>query len=883
MGKSQVLTPFDPSRMPLIRLIMDLSVFLGRMPLIRLAEGFNPVLFSGISSKMQKPDDTVWKKRYILLLAVLLLLIISGLGTARWWIKGAFPQTNGTLRLEGLDGEVEIRRDEGGVPHIYATTLHDLYFAQGVVHAQDRLWQMDFQRRVGLGRLSEWFGQPTIEVDRFLRTIGTHLAAERDWEALSHEARTVLEAYTQGVNAYMATVLALTGRNGPTFQSFESFSEGAFSTELPASRFRKGRLPLEYQFLQVEWEPWQPVHSLAWLKMMQWNLNGNWEEELFRAQLMKRVGAARTAFLLGDNTVVATNETYDLGAPDLNALAAILEPVGVDLSNSTGSRASNAWVVAGTRTATGRPMLANDLHLGISMPSLWYEVGLHAPGVDVIGASLPGTPAVVIGHNAHIAWGMTNLASDTQDLFIERLNEAGDAYEWQGQMEPLTTRREVIHVKDGQQVLIDVKETHHGPLLNDVVAGLEVPIALQWRATTEPSHLVEAILALNFAQNREQVITALHLWDSPAQNVLYADREGNIAYMTTGDLPIRPAAGGLLPQPGWSGEWEWQGMVPFDELPQQWNPPQQYVIRANQYPFPDDFPYYAGTERAEPSRFNRINSILVENKAITLDDYEAIQRDVTSLPAQQLLPLLLKLPSDDIIIKRAQEQLDGWNNQMLAELPGAGIYAVTRVFVLRELLTDEMGDDEIGRDLLEMYLSDYDNHTRLLSQLLEEPTHALWDDIRTAQQEKRDEILLRALEKMSDWLGRRFGDVPHEWFWKRLHRATFDHPLGAIKPLDRIFNRTVESNGDGSTVNATPFSYASDYNAMYIPSYRQIIDVGAWQHSRMLHTTGQSGQPFHPHYDDMIDPWQRVELWPMWWSDEQTKAASEGRVLKLVP
>ncbi|MBA3530479.1 MAG: penicillin acylase family protein, partial [Ardenticatenales bacterium] len=593
-------------------------------------------------------------------IALALVVVLSLLAGSWWWVTRAFPQTSGTLTLAGLEGPVEIRRDEWGVPHIYASSLHDLYFAQGVVHAQDRLWQMDFQRRVGLGRLSELLGEPTLKTDKFLRTIGTGAAAQRDWATLSSESKAYLQAYTDGVNAYMAT--------NPT-------------------------LPLEYQLLQVEWEPWEPAHTLAWGKMMQWDLNGNWDEEILRAQLVEQVGAERMALLMGDGTVSGSTTPISIGSPDLEALADILQMAGLGRSSGAGDRGSNAWVVAGSRTESGRPLLENDPHLGIGMPGIWYEIGLHAPGMDVIGASLPGVVAVVSGHNANIAWGMTNLATDTQDLFIERLDEAGTSYEWQGEMLPLTVRREVIQVKGEEDVVIEVKETRHGPLLNDVVKGLSEPIAFQWRATMTPTRLADAILGVNRASNRDEFIEALRLWDSPAQNLMYADMEGNIGYVATGDIPIRPAAGGLLPQPGWSGEWEWQGMVPFEEQLQSWNPSEGYLLTANEFPFPEDYPYYTGSAWAAPFRANRIRQMLEEDSSLTIDDVQAMQRDVTSLAAPALVPHLLNVVSDDIIVQRAQEQLASWNYVIDGRLPGAGIYEVTHGFVVREMLADELGEE----------------------------------------------------------------------------------------------------------------------------------------------------------------------------------------------
>ncbi|MDQ4077386.1 MAG: penicillin acylase family protein [Chloroflexota bacterium] len=780
----------------------------------------------------------VGKRNLLLVTLSLTLLLLVLLGVGRWQVGHTFPQTSGMLYLGGLDGPVEIRRDPWGVPHIYATTLHDAFFAQGVVHAQDRLWQMDVQRRLGLGRLSELLGERTLESDRFMRTIGIGAAARRDWAAASDEARTALQAYSDGINAYMAT--------NPS-------------------------LPLEYQLLDADWEPWEPVHSLAWVKMMQWKLNGNWEEELLRASMVERLGAEITALLLDDRLSV------------LYATNVVGERSELWQRASHRDRASSAWVIGGERTASGHPILANTPHFDPGIPSIWYESGLHAPGLDVVGASLPAVPAVVIGHNADIAWGMTNLLTDTQDLFIERLNAAGDAYARQGKMVPLTVYREVIHVRHDEDVALTVKATHHGPLINDVHEGLGRPVALQWQATKEPSQFIDALLALNKASTREEFLVALQQWDSPAQIFVYADRKGNIGYVTTGELPIRPALGGLLPQPGWTGEWEWQGKVPFDELPRRWNPQESYLIAANRAAFPNDYPYYTGTRWVPSFRSTRLERMVEVDDALTLDDVEAMLRDVTSLPAERVVPFLIAIESDDLIVRRAQEQLAKWNYQVEGTLPGAGIYEVTYEFIVRGMLADEFGADDVGAKLLEAYLNLPQDHLPLTLSLLDLPEHTLWDDTRTPQRETRDDILRRALYEMSEWLGRRYGDVPHEWFWHRPHTLTFDHPLGGSSAfLAHIFNRHAEMGGDHTTVYTAGFAYGNGYTVNSVPSYYQIVEAGAWENSRMLHSTGQSGHPFHPHYDDMIPPWLAVDLAPMLWSDMQTRDASEGRVLQLV-
>ncbi|MCB0078247.1 MAG: penicillin acylase family protein [Anaerolineales bacterium] len=798
---------------------------------------------------------------YLALIVVVLLLLL--LGGARWWVGRAFPQIDGTLALAGLDGEVEIRRDEWGVPHIYASTLHDAFFAQGVVHAQDRLWQMDFQRRVGLGQLSEMLGDAAVDTDRFLRTIGTHRAAQQDWEAVTGDARVALEAYAEGVNAYLAT-------------------------DPP--------LPLEYTLLQLdEVAPWEPVHSLAWAKMMQWDLSDNWSEELLRLRMSAALGAETTARLLQDGTIVGSNEL-----PMLTDSATSLTLPRWLQGGARRERGSNAWAISADRTASGRPILENDPHMTPAMPSPWYLVGLHAPGLEVAGGSLPGTPAVVIGHNADVAWGVTTLYIDSQDLFVERLSDDGTAYEFQGEMRPVVERTETINIKGGEPLTFTVRETQHGPLINEVVDGLQQPVAFQWWATQQPTHLFQAVMGLQQATSTDVALSALEMWDSPPQNIMLADRQGRIAFQAAGALPIRPAGGGVLPQPGWTGEWEWQGTVPYDEMPRLVDPPEGYLVTANDNPFPADFPYYTGTGWAAPFRRDRIRTMIDSfGNEITLEQMRQIQADLTSRPAEQLVPYFLDVTVDDEIVRRAQEQLGEWNFTLDPELPAAGIYELLYGFTLRNLLADDFGDDRPAADafglgqrrdatleptLLDDYLGYYQDHARLLLSLMERPNDPLWDDGGTTEVEDRDAILRRAWLETTDWLGRQFGDVPHEWFWKRLHPLTFGHPMGSVDALAPLLNRTVAVGGDRSTPNANGFTYGADgFVVDNTPSLRFIADVGGWEKSQILHTTGQSGQPFHPHYDDMIAPWSRVELAPLGWSDAQTQAAAQGRTLRLRP
>lgn len=807
------------------------------------------------------PRTRSWAHWLLVGLAALVVVVVVVGGVGSWWmIRRPWPRVNGTITVPGLEQTVEVRRDEWGVPHIYAQNERDLYFAQGYVHAQDRLWQMDFQRRVGHGRLSEVLGEATVETDTFLRTLGTNRAAVADLANADSETRAVLEAYAAGVSAFIES--------------------------------HRGRLPLEFTLLAYSPDPWEPVDSLVWGKMMAWNLNGNWDQELFRAKVIARLGAAPLTTLLpgypANGPLIlpeGVNAYRDLGAPDLTQVAAALAPAHLDLGPRAHDLGSNNWVVSGAKTTTGRPILADDPHLGIQMPSLWYEVGLHAPDLNVVGASLPGAPGVIIGHNDHIAWGVTNLAFDVQDLYLENLNPNNPAeYELDGRFEPFRIVREEIRVKgQAEPVVVDVRIGRHGPLINDVVEGLEQPVAFRWLTVERPSTILTAVRLINRATNWDEFTAALRRWDTPAQNFVYADDQGNIGYYGAGQVPIRAAGTGDLPVPGWDSSHEWVGFVPFEQLPHAFNPPVGFIATANNKPVPDDYPFHLGSSWAVPYRQQRIISLLTAKEKLSLDDMRAIQADVVSLPAKTLVPLLVSVPSDNIIVQRAQEQLREWHERAEArldpDLPGAGIYNATYVALVRRLF-----GDELDSDLLDDYLGLSTDHLVAVAALSNDPSSPWWDDQTTPARESRDDILAAALADMALDLGRRYGDVPHEWWWHRLHTATFNHPLGSVEPLDRIFNRRLARVPGGSqTPFNTSFKYGKSFEVTSLPSYRQIIDVGAWDNSLFQHTTGQSGQPYHPHYDDMIAPWAAAQHQPMRFSRAQIEAASEGRVLMLEP
>jgi penicillin amidase len=823
------------------------------------------------------------------ILAAVVVLVTAA--TAYWFITQGFPETTGRLVVPGLHNPVLVVRDRVGVPHIFADSADDLFFTQGYVHAQDRLWQMEFQRRVGHGRLSEILGEPTLKTDRFLRTIGIGRAAQADLAALDDETRGYLEAYARGVNAYVAG--------------------------------HADRLPVEFRLLGHRPEPWQSLDSLVWEKMMAWNLGGNWEAELLRARLIEKVGPARVAELVpsypadgpfivppgmaqkaegrrqkaeGSNESSLLPTAYCLlptsswlGDPDLADYRTLAEVAGLGhgLADSLGS---NNWVIAGNRSTTGRPLLANDPHLGIQMPSIWYEIGLHGGGFDVVGASLPGTPGVVIGHNARIAWGITNVGPDVQDLYIEHLRSQDGKLqaEFQGRWEDVRLIHEEIKVKGREPEVLEVRLTRHGPLINDVIKGLSQPLAFKWTATAEPSLLFKAVMLLNRAGNWDEFRAALRFFSGPSQNLVYADVEGNIGYQMPGLIPIRGCPdgtpcppGGLVPTPGWTGQQEWTGYIPFDELPKVFNPPGGVIVTANNQVAPDDYPYFISAEWAAPYRARRIWALLTAKDKLSLEDFRAIQADTDSPVGALLLPHLLALKPRGWLQEQAMAELRQWDRRAEANSPGAALAEVT----YRELVKTTFAD-ELGPDLLQDYLEQPDVHALAMERLLADRRNPWFDDLTTPGRETRDDVLGLAFAQAVDWMGNQFGDVPAEWTWGRLHTAHFVHrPLGqsGVSLLEFAVNRgPLPARGTGFTVDAAGFDYIQPYAVRSLVSYRQIIDLADLDRSLAIHTTGQSGQPFHLHYADLIARWQAVEYHPLLFSREAIQAGAADTLI-LVP
>lgn len=802
-----------------------------------------------------------FKRILLIVLVALVVLLFVACAGGYWFITKSHPQVDGTLRVPGLQSRVEVVRDAMGVPHIYASNVDDLFFAQGYVQAQDRLWQMEYNRRVGHGTLSEMFGATTIRQDRFLRTMGLGRAARADAAALSAEDRRPLEAFARGVTGFI--------------------------------ELNRNNLPLEFAILGTTPAPWQPVDTIAWGKVMAYNLSGNFEGELLRAALIEKLGATKAQELIPPypatgpfiippevkeyksqlSTANSSIANASIGVPDLSAIAAINATLGLRGPDV----GSNNWVVGGAKTTTGKPLLANDPHLAIQMPSIWYVMGLHCvPKTEecpynVAGFTFPGVTGIVIGHNDRIAWGVTNVGPDVQDLYSEEIQ--GNRYKFKETWEDVQIAEEPIKVKDVVSETLRVQITRHGPIMTPVLSGVTAPVALQWTALRERSRLFESVLRINRAKNWNEFREALRLWDVPSQNFVYADVEGNIGYQTPGNIPIRAKGNGAFPVSGASGEFEWTGYIPFDELPFVYNPPTHFIATANNAVVPPTYKYFIATDWAAPYRQQRIVELLQAKEKHSIDDMATLLGDVYSIPLAQLKKHSGALKPAGLLQERALEYVKTWDGHLTTESVGGFILEATYQRLIRNILTGRL-EGALRRD----YLNGASNqHRMLVLTLLDQPTSDWWGSA------GRDALLQKSFAEAVEELRNQYGDAPAEWKWGKAHTSTFAHPLGSIAPLDRLFNAgPVATPGGVFTVFATGFRTTAPYTVNHVTSMRMIVDLANFGNSRLVQTTGQSGQALHKHYSDMVLLWRDTRFVPMHFDRAAIDRAREG-VLVLVP
>lgn len=773
----------------------------------------------------------------------------------RYLLKRALPPKKGRLCLQGLIDPVEILRDQWGVPHIYAQNEPDLFFAQGFVHAQDRLFQMDINRRVGSGRLSEIVGSGGVATDRFARYFGWPRVAEVQAAHMSGYVARTMEAYCAGVNAFI----------------------------------RQGKLPMEFTLLAYKPERWHAVDTASWGAVLAWGLSVNWESEMLRLLLIETLGPEKTA----DLTMPYESEYQTVlpgGAVSQRLVSTLLRDYQQLITNIPLGKlpvgpgiGSNNWVISGQHTASGRPILANDPHLPPVFPSFWYENHLVGAGFNVSGFTMPGVPGVIIGHNEHIAWGATNAFPDVQDIYIERFHPDDPArYEVNGEWVRAEIVNKEIKVRGKKPVPITVRYTRHGPVFSDLLVEEEQDLALKWSSHTPNDHL-RTIIEMDRAENWSQFRDSLRHWGFPSQNIVYADREGHIGYMMPGMVPIRTKRAGTVPVAGWTDQNEWNGWIPFDELPVLFNPSDGWIVTANNHVSGEDYPHFLTSEWLPDYRAKRIIELLNECNPLTLADNMRIQSDTLSLQAKRFLglalPVLARQPIRGQLARYAYHILQAWDCNMRADRIAPSLF-----FGWLASFTAAVYEQAIGRELTYKVLSKSAADGFPLDPYLEVAPEVVMNWMNSGSPAWVGDIeplLLPALQRALDLLEKRYGRQPKEWQWGKLHKLLFEHPLSIVPIVGRSWkSRSYPASGDGYTVNQSDVKMEFPPGEIgIIASCRMIIDVGEWDNSRAALPGGQSGYPASPYYQDGLEDWVNGRYHPMLFTRKKIEAAAEGRII----
>ena len=789
------------------------------------------------------------------------ILAAGVLGTRLAWRRLArrnLPADYQRIAFAQLNQPVEVLRDKWGVPHIYAENEHDLFFAQGFVHAQDRLFQMDFIRRVGSGRLSEVVGPSGLITDRVARYFAWGDAIQAQIDGADNRVLRVMAAYAAGVKACVETQ----------------------------------PLPPEFSLLRYRPETWGLSSTAAIGALLAWGLSVNWETEMLRLFLLESLGPEKAADLTplsGDAYVAVMPETGVDAQLALSLVAAYrtaLASLPLKTAASSSGIGSNNWVVSGDHTASGRPILANDPHLPPTYPALWYENHLVAGAINVTGFTMPGIPGVVIGHNENVAWGFTNAFPDIQDIYVERFHEKNDElYEVNGQWTEAEIRKEIIKVRGRKPVVERVRHTRHGPVFSDLIPGAQRALSLRWALHNSHNHL-RAVLDMNLAGDWQEFRQGLRSWGFPSQNIVYADVAGNIGYVMPGLVPQRRSGAGLVPVPGWNDEHEWTGWIPYSELPTLHNPKSGMIVTANNRVHGAAYPHLLTGEWLPDYRARRISQLLKRDSRQTLDSHARIQADTVSLQARQFLAVALpeadKWKDLEDTLAISVRLLRQWDGDMRADLVAPSLYTGWLVNFSRLAVQRALGI-ELAAELFkssppETFRADpfLEIALDLSIQWLEKGAPAWVGEIRS--------LLLPALRKTILLLKREFGAKPQKWNWGNLHQIVHEHPLSRIPSLGRPWKTApIPVGGDSQTVNQAEVAPHFPPNPVeIIASCRLILDVGEWDNSLSVLPGGQSGNPASPHYKDGLADWRDGRYHPLLFSRAHVEAAVEA-ILLLTP
>ena len=827
----------------------------------------------------------VFKWLIVFLIALQAIVIVAGVVIFR------MPLPDHEVDVSGLPltDFVEVIRDDRGIPHIYGTNVDDILFAQGYVHAQDRFWQLEFWSHLSTGRLASLIGEPGVGADLLFRTFGFNRVALEEYENLPPEFKQDLINYTSGINAYI-----------------ESRPQN--------------RLSLEHfflQFLNADYKvgKYEPHYPLAWAKMMAYDLNGNFQQEIRNSKTFNTLNPDIAELLTPpypeEHPYIVEEwegkgSFASLGKPsNIKQIyqSVFIKYVTKDLQTNQ-SLGSNSWAISGEHTDSGLPLLANDPHLSVQLPAIWYENGLHCYPknrdceLDVVGFSFAGSPYIVIGHNSYIAWGFTNMGPDVQDLFIEKVNPSNpNQYEVDGEWKDMDRVTEIIEVAGSEPIIIEVRSTHHGPIVSDRSypinlnpeedqfsfadeARIELPdnfsVSLSWPALIPGSTFV-GIRDFNYAKNWDEFREASRLFDVPAQNLLYADIDGNIAYQSPGKLPIR--ADGLLgdlPIAGWLSENDWLGFVPFEELPYTINPSSGYIITANQSVHPEQpWPnYYARGYRAEA--IERVINQYISQK-IGVEDMEAMQINNYDYSAAYILPYVFNnVYVDSNVLTSMKEWAISENKfEMNIDSSGAAAWAVFYKHLAEQTFEELVVTDKLGNEI-SLQPGNSDSTSEIFRTLLKDPNHIIWDDINTSQKENLTDILERTLVLADESIVLLFGTEDYDkWSWGEIHTITYPTNLlgeAGIPILTNIVNiGPVEAGGSSFAINSTDWGFGDDFTIGSYPSMRMVVDLSNFDNSLTVLPSGQSGHVMSKYYDDQVDNWISNNMYPLYFSREQVE------------
>lgn len=810
-----------------------------------------PILARRTSLPMGKHStvERSWAQSWFWALSTLLVLLSTRSTSAQenladWQARAsaALSRIEGQIALTGLREPVEVLRDQWGVPHIYARSQRDLFFAQGFVVAQDRLFQIDLWRRVGLGATAELFGADALEADRFARLLRYRGDWDAEWTSYAPDTLAIATAFTDGINAFIDHC--------------------------------GDRLPIEFQILKTTPQRWRPEDVVG--RMSGIVMVSNWQREVARARLIAQVGVEAARRLaptdpLRDFALDPQLDPQTLTPAILSGYQAATRPLRFLPTQPGGSTSeSNNWVVSGALSASGKPLLANDPHRAIMNPSLRYLVHLHAPGWNVIGAGEPGLPGVAVGHNERIAWGFTIIGTDQADLYVERTDPADSRrYQVGDGWQEMTVVREPVAVRGRTEpVEVELRYTRHGPVIHQDESK-QLAFALKWAGAEPGGAAYLASLGVDRAQDWNAFKRALSAWKVPGLNFVYADVDGNIGWVAAAGTPIRPHADGLLPVPGKDATFEWAGFRTFEELPQVFNPPQHWVATANHNILPDGYPHAIAFDWASPHRFQRIQERLRAKDKFTLEDFQAIQHDSVSQPGQVLVRVLraIKLPAE---LELYRARFCRWDGELSLDSTVGPLYAVW-LQELNRTFFDTRIPPEVRSDRADL------RSISVLLRQIEQPTADFFGADPVAA---RDTWLAQTFATAVSRTRQMLGDDPSQWRWGKLHTASFPHPLASLGPdYAKLFEvgPPVPRPGDVHCPNNT--RHDDQFRQVHGASYRHVLDLADWDRGLATSVPGQSGQPGSPHYNDLLPLWAEGRYFPLAYSRGKVEAVTRHRLL----